>query len=228
MRAGLFERFRHAGPVASIRHQALVCIHPDGKVKLLFTIKQLVTLRLRAGLWLFVCLLMQANTGFAQAGNIEQQVKAAFLLKFVTYVEWPPEAGTDAQGSDTDASPLTLGVAGAEDMATILEQMAGEQSFDGRPFRILRVEPGSPLDELDVLFVGQNPGLDASELLQRALDESVLTVTEDERAPADGGSVINFLIVDDRVAFDISLVAARHANLQLSSRLLQVAQRVFD
>jgi hypothetical protein len=46
---------------------------------------------------------------------------------------------------------------------------------------------------------------------------------------ADGlrnGSVINFIIVDGQVRFEVSLEAAQRRNLRLSSRLLSVAHTV--
>jgi hypothetical protein len=40
------------------------------------------------------------------------------------------------------------------------------------------------------------------------------------------GSVLNFVIVDKRVRFEISLTAAERAGLKISSELLSVAVRV--
>src|SRR5438093_1310750 len=48
----------------------------------------------------------------------EYQVKAAFLYKFVGYVEWPPQVFARAD------SPLVIGVVGADALADALEQMA--------------------------------------------------------------------------------------------------------
>jgi len=47
----------------------------------------------------------------AAAPALERRVKAAFLYKFLGYAEFPPQAFSDA------ATPLTLGVFGADDMA---------------------------------------------------------------------------------------------------------------
>src|SRR5690606_40598650 len=109
----------------------------------------------------------------------------------------------------------------------ILEQMAAEEPGNGRAVEIRRLQPLQALDEVHVLFVGQTLENDAATMLREALAESVLTVTEANTQRPDD-SVINFMIAGDRVAFDISLIAARRADLQLSSRLLQVAQRVIE
>ena len=53
----------------------------------------------------------------------------------------------------------------------------------------------------------------------------MLVVTESEGALADG-SMVNFVLVDGRVRFEVGLDAARRGGLTLSSRLLAVAQQV--
>ena len=53
----------------------------------------------------------------------------------------------------------------------------------------------------------------------------MLTVTESDGALSQG-SMINFVIVDRRVRFEVGLESAEKNGLRLSSRLLAVAQQV--
>jgi hypothetical protein len=59
----------------------------------------------------------------------------------------------------------------------------------------------------------------------RNAPRNALIVTEWDGALAQG-SIINFLIVEGRVRFEIALDAAEKRGLRLSSRLLTVAQSV--
>ena len=59
----------------------------------------------------------------------------------------------------------------------------------------------------------------------RGAPRHALVVTDAEGA-LDLGSVINFVLVEDRVRFDIALDAAEKRALRLSSRLLSVARSV--
>jgi len=52
-----------------------------------------------------------------------------------------------------------------------------------------------------------------------------LTVTESDGALAQG-SIINFVVAERRVRFEIALDSAEKSRLRLSSRLLAVAQQV--
>jgi hypothetical protein len=57
------------------------------------------------------------------------------------------------------------------------------------------------------------------------MPHAVLTVTDSEGALAQG-SMINFVLDDRRVRFDIALDTAERSGLKLSSRLLAVARDV--
>jgi hypothetical protein len=50
-------------------------------------------------------------------------------------------------------------------------------------------------------------------------------VTETERG-LELGSAINFVPLDERIAFDVSLPNAERAGLRISARMLAVARRV--
>ena len=92
---------------------------------------------------------------------------------------------------------------------------------------VVRLQPDTALAAVHVLFIGRDLDGDAATLLQRAVGGSILTVTEaDPPVPAD--SMINFDVDEDRVRFDVALAPARAAGLNLSSRLLQVAQKVSE
>lgn len=144
----------------------------------------------------------------------ERGIKAAFVSKFIGYVEFPVRAGAPA--------PLVIGVVGADDIAAELARIVGGRGINGRPVSVRTIAPGERLDAVDVLFVGLGESDRAERLLRTAAAEGILTITEFDRALRQG-SVINFRIVDERVRFEVSLAAAEKANLKLSSRLLSVA-----
>jgi hypothetical protein len=153
----------------------------------------------------------------AELGS-ERGIKAAFVTKFIGYVEFPGAAGA-AQ------APLVIGVIGADDIAGELVRIAGSRGINGRAVSIRTMDAGDRLDGVDVLFVGIGEADRAERLLRAAGAKGILTITEFDRALRQG-SVINFRIVDERVRFEVSLAAAEKANLKLSSRLLSVAHFV--
>lgn len=150
---------------------------------------------------------------------LESRVKAAFLYKFVGFVEWP---ASSFAGPDT---PVTIAVIGAEPIAAELSQMVSGRTVNNRPISVKRLKTGETLAGVHVLFIGADAGSRLSQIAQTAQSRSILTVTESAEALAQG-SIINFVIADRRVRFEISLDAAEKSKLKLSSRLLAVAQQV--
>lgn len=154
----------------------------------------------------------------SDAQATEYQVKAAYLYKFIGYVEWPSwaQAGSDA--------PLTIGVIGADGLADELQQVVAGRSIDGHPISVRKLGQGDPVAGLHMLFIGR-AARDIAGVLAAARQSGVLTVTESDDAFALG-SVINFVVVQDKIRFDIALQSAEHAHLRISSRLLAVARKV--
>jgi hypothetical protein len=149
---------------------------------------------------------------------LERSVKAAFLYKFLSYVEWP-ESATGPTGS-----PLTIGVVGADDIAAELSKAIQDRSVNNRPLAVKRLNDGDSLAGIQVLFIGGSDSARLERWLKPAQARSVLTVTEAEDSAKSG--VINFVPVDGRIRFDVSLEAAERTNLKLSSRMLSVARVV--
>src|SRR5688572_11965826 len=151
--------------------------------------------------------------------SLELRVKAAFLYKFAGYVEWPPKSFARPE------TPVTIGVIGAESLATELTQAVTGRTVNDRPVAVRRLKPGESLAGIHVLFVGRAESARLDQLAQSAHPRSILTVSESDGALARG-SVINFVLSGGRVRFEIALDSAEKSGLKLSSRLLAVAQQV--
>jgi hypothetical protein len=175
---------------------------------------------MRRGTWrALAALLFAVATAVVAQEATEQQVKAAFLYRFAGYVEWPEAAFPQAD------SPLVIGVLGDEELAAAAEQAVAGRSVNGRRVTARRVKPGEALAGVHILFVGRAERGRLAQLAQGAAAQAVLVVTESDGALAQG-SVINFVVADRRVRFEISLLSAERSRLKLSSRLLAVAAQV--
>lgn len=157
------------------------------------------------------CLAVGAD---APAPNgVERGVKAAFLYKFLGYVEYPHDTG-----------PLVVGVTGADDIGAELARITAGRNVGGRAVVVRTLRDGDSLAGLHMLFIGADTARSGT-LLRSAQQQGVLTVTESDNGLLQG-SVINFRLVEERVRFEVSLPAAEKSGLKLSSRLLSVAYHV--
>ena len=149
----------------------------------------------------------------------EYRIKAAFLYKFGGYIEWPERAFARAD------SPIAIGVMGADALADELAEIVAGRNVNGRPVSVRKLRAGDSIAGLHVLFIGRSDSGRLPEILAAAKGRPLLTVTESEQA-LDLGSVINFVVVDDKVRFDVALVPAEQGSLKISARLLAVARKV--
>ncbi len=157
--------------------------------------------------------------GEAAASVLERQVKAAYLYKFAGYVEWP-----EGSFAKPDA-PLVIGVAASEALAAQLEQTVAGRSVEGHPVTVRRLKRGESLSGLHLLFVGGADKTHLGEWLGAARGQPVLTVAEADEGNAQG-SMINFLMAEERLRFEVALKPVSQSRLRISARMLAAALRV--
>ncbi len=170
-------------------------------------------------------LLLLAALGFAGGawagdddGLADYQVKAAFVCKFVNYVDWPSPV-LSAPGE-----PFRIGVMASEAVVEEFRRAAAACSVGGRPVEVRKLVRGEVPEGVHAVFVSRGMAAQAPALLATLTGRPVLTVTELDPGPAMG--MINFVVVDDKVRFDILLPPATQSGLKISVRLLGVARRV--
>lgn len=148
----------------------------------------------------------------------ERSVKAAYIYRFLPYVEWPARALPPG-------TPLVIGVVAADDVAAELEQVVRTRAGDERPIAVRRLAAGDTWTGVHALYAGQDVAVKVLQVAKALQDRSVLTISDADDA-VDRGFVIGFLQVDSRLRFEVNAVAAERSGLKLSSRLLAVAVRV--
>ena len=145
-------------------------------------------------------------------------VKAAFLYRFASYIEWPEDAVSEG--------PFVIAVYGAEDVAKQLDVLLPKMTVHGRAAEVRRVTRVSDLEGAHIFYVGPAQSLARSRALREAaIVRPILLVTDDEHG-LDAGGIINFIDVERNVRFDVSLAAADRARLKIAAALLAVAAHV--
>jgi YfiR/HmsC-like len=148
---------------------------------------------------------------------LEQRVKAAFLYKFLGYTDFPASAFTDP------SSPVTIVVAGSDEMAAELGALTAGRSVNNHPIAVRTLRENETGATAHLLFAAGTDCARAARVIRGV--RALLVVTECDNG-LQQGSVINFRIVDERVRFDVGLDAAEKNGVKLSSRLLTVANHV--
>ena len=136
-------------------------------------------------------------------------IEAAYLYKFGFFVQWPQTAFA---ASD---SPINLCIVGNDPFGSMLDDMVVGQKIGARPIAVRRMNAISAGSGCHIVYA---PG---DETLAALHGSDVLTVTD--ATAHDGAAIINFVIKDNKVRFDIDDDAAASGGLVISSRLLSLA-----
>jgi YfiR/HmsC-like len=147
----------------------------------------------------------------------EDVVKAAFLYRFTGYVEWPSQALQDDY--------FTIAVMGGESVADELGKLVTQHSVRNLPIRVRSIAAAKQALDAQVLYIGSHYTGDVRALIQSLATTPILIVTDNPRG-LDNGATLNFMLVDRRVRFEVSLPSANRAGIKVSSELLAVAVRV--
>ncbi|HTT08654.1 MAG TPA: YfiR family protein [Gammaproteobacteria bacterium] len=153
------------------------------------------------------------------AGSLEYAVKAAYLYKFGFYVEWPSTA------LPSPTSPINLCVIGEDPFGTALDTAVHDQTINAHPIVIKRLESIGRDSGCHILYIGGMEIQRVSQIIDAVRGSGVLTVTDMQGSGAISG-IVNFVIKDDRVRFDIDEDAASQNGLAISSKLLSLAVNV--
>jgi hypothetical protein len=158
-----------------------------------------------------------ARVAGAAESYSEDAVKAAFLYRFTGYVDWPAQAAADPQ--------FTIAVLDADGVAAELGRLLQNRQIQNRPAQVRSIRNLRELDGAQMLYIGGSHRDDLRRLIARVAGRPVLVVTSADGG-LDAGSSVNFLLIDQRVRFEISLDAAQGSGLRVASELLAVAIRV--
>ena len=167
-----------------------------------------------------LALWLLAGAACAQPARVEVQVKAAYLVKFAGFVDWPGAAFARPD------SALVIGVVGNDELAAQLERVVSGRSVGGHPLAMRRVQRGESLAGLHVLYVaGADPAAAAATpvLLAAARGLPLLTVGDALDAPS---AMIRFHMVEERLRFEVALAQVAPSGLKISARMLAAAWRV--
>lgn len=147
----------------------------------------------------------------------EYQVKAVYLYNFSKFVQWPATGG----GKDTFA----ICVLGHDPFGATLDSAIAGEKIEQKTMVARRIANVQDATKCQILFVANSESARVKQILAALEKDSVLTVSDVPEFSADGG-MIQFVIQENKVRFQVNLTAAEKAGLTLSSQLLKVASAV--
>lgn len=155
----------------------------------------------------------------AQAGtpSLEYRVKAAYLLNFTRYVDWPPPP--------PQAASLDICVLGQDPFGVVLDQAIEGRRSHGRPLFLRRLQTEEEARSCHLVFLTDEAWTRRRELVTNLTSRGILTVGNSDQFVRSGG-VIAFVISNETVRFVVNLNAMERSGLRISSRMLSLAMEL--
>jgi hypothetical protein len=157
-----------------------------------------------------------AARGQVEPPSPEYRAKAAYLLNFTRYVEWPPEAFS---APDT---PLAICILGKDPFGEVLDQAIQGRRSQGHSVTVRRLRSNEVAEGCHLVFLTDGTWLRRKRLIIGLTLQGILTVGDSEQFVRYGGG-IGFVMSKEAVRFVINMNAMERAGLKVSSRLLSLA-----
>lgn len=147
-----------------------------------------------------------------------KEIEAAFLLQFCKYVTWPDAAFATADG------PIVVGILGRDPFGSVIDDLGRLTKVKGRNLEIRRYADISAITSCHILFVSQSMNKHMQKISETIQGMPILLVSDSTYSLRFG--IINFVMVNKKIRFNISQKNSQKSGLKISSKLLQVAHKI--
>ena len=186
---------------------------------------ELIKKRVRAAIAIVPILLVaMALNAQNTSGSTEYLIKAGFIYNFSNLVQWPSSSFASPD------SPIVIVILGEDHFGNTLDHALEGKKVNARSFVIKRAKSISelqrvlgPQKDCQILYVSSSEMPHLNDAIQMLKGVPVLTIGETPGFAQNGG-IINLILEDNKVRFEVNVAAAKAADLNISSRLLALAR----
>lgn len=162
--------------------------------------------------FLLLLFCIAGGTLMAQSQNQEANLKAAFIYNFTGYIDWE---------NITLENKFIIGIIGPASLDAPIAEIARTNLAKNKKITIKHFSKPEDISFCHILFISKNTQFPVQSILDE-VDKGVLTISE-EPGLAKRGTAINFVLVNDKLKFEINLKAVNSAGLKVGSQLLKLA-----
>jgi len=167
----------------------------------------------------FVILLLppglQAQMGFTIYPS-EYQIKARYLYNFARFVDWPDQTFLHSD------SPFIIGILGEDPFGIDIDKTVEGKKIKNRSFKIKRYKNLESVGFCHILYIGIEDYKKRKNAIKKLKGKNILTVS-DKKNFAHNGGIINFIVKEKKIRFQINLQAVKESDILISSKILRQA-----
>lgn len=162
--------------------------------------------------------LLTLFTAHANAQILDPKYEALFIYNFTKYIDWPRTDGH---------SDFIIGILGNGDIVGEMQQMSVLRSVGDRKIVVKIFEKPENIEHCHLLFITKKFSGSLHTARTKLKGMSTLYITESADM-AQNGADINFIGKVNKISFEINTKYLGENNLQMSSTLKNLADKVFE
>jgi hypothetical protein len=155
---------------------------------------------------------------FASVAYMQTTIPKAqtlFIYNFSRLIEWP---------ANSRSGPFIIGVLGASEVTVELEAYTKGKKVGAQDINVIRYKTPQEITTCHILFVPFSKTKQVPEILGILNGKSTLIITEKAGA-LDEGSAINFVILQDKMKFELKPENAVKFGIKFSSKLQEMSMQ---
>ena len=146
---------------------------------------------------------------------LEYQVKAAFIYNFIAFTQWP----------ESTEPAINLCLYGEDYFGQEIDKLQNK-SVGTRSIKVVRIRNSDQLPKCQVIFFSKSVNNTMADIISNLESNPILILADSPNAISQGVT-INMSLVNEKIVFEINLGIARKSGLDISSKLLQLAVKVY-
>jgi hypothetical protein len=165
----------------------------------------------------FMIVCIAFSTSAQPQVNKEYQVKAAFLLNFTRFIEWPPSSFASEQ------APIVIGILGANPFGNYLNEIIIGEKVGQHPLVVQQFKDINDMKSCHILFINKLEHEYLVRIAEITKGKDVLTVSDAPDFLKQGG-MVRFFTRSNKMQFQINLDVVKKTKLDISSKLLRLSE----
>ncbi len=145
------------------------------------------------------------------------QIKAAFMVKFFSFMEWPDDRFPDSEVTQ-------IAVYGESPVLKALKSLP-RKKYNNRRLVVKKINSLEEMKCCQMLFLSSEKESEFPKIIKALKGSNVLTVSDTPNFGTSGG-IVNFYIEDKKVHFEINYKQSREEKIYISSKVLKLAKIV--
>ncbi len=149
----------------------------------------------------------------AKAQTDIESAQSMFIYNFSRLIEWP---------QSYKSGPFVIATMGSK-LSPELTQYTSGKKIGSQSIQIEQFKNPEDITKCNILFVPFSQTKQMNEILAKLGSNSSTLIISERNGAIDDGSAINFVIVGDKLKFEIKPENASKYGIKLSSKLLEMA-----